>query len=151
MNWIKQNQSVLRAENYQSILDALADGIDLEEVGKKVVLPSTFIGGPRNMNQLYHDAMAIVRCRGDPDLFITVTCNPLWPEIQAAIEPGQTAEGRPDIVTYVEAYKQGCRERYIRDYEPVEVETSNPRKRPHEESDDESDDGDYRSFLHKAA
>src|SRR5437016_4219140 len=52
---------------------------------------------------------------------------------------------------YVETYKHDCRERYIRDYQSVEVEASNPRERQREESDEESDDGDYRSFLHKAA
>ena len=59
--------------------------------------------------------------------------------------------GGGEVGQYVEAYKQGCHERYIRNYEPVNLEASNPRKRQHEESDDESDDGDYRSFLHRAA
>jgi hypothetical protein len=56
-------------------------------------------------------------------------------------EPGQ----------YVEKYKRECRERYIKNYESINAGDSNPRKRPHEESDDESDEGDYRSFLHTAA
>ena len=55
-------------------------------------------------------------------------------------EPGQ----------YVEKYKQECRGRYVKNYEPLEVGDSNPRKRPHEESDEESDADDYRSFLNKA-
>lgn len=33
------------------------------------------------MQQLYQDATAIVRKYGRPDLFITMTCNPRWPEI----------------------------------------------------------------------
>jgi hypothetical protein len=51
---------------------------------------------------------------------------------------------------WVEKYKKECRNRYLRHYEPLEIDDSNPRKRPHEESDDESDDGDYRSFLHES-
>jgi hypothetical protein len=51
-------------------------------VGKMVILPSTFIGSPRNMMQNYQDAMAIVSKFGKPDLFIIMTCNPKWREIE---------------------------------------------------------------------
>ena len=47
------------------------------------------------------DAMAIVRSLGKPHLFITVTCNPNWPEIQRELLPGQTAADRPDLVARV--------------------------------------------------
>jgi len=50
-------------------------------IGKMIILPSTFIGSPRNMLQNYQDAMAIVSKFGKPDLFITMTCNPKWREI----------------------------------------------------------------------
>jgi hypothetical protein len=55
------------------------------------------------MVQNYHDGMAISRVRGAPDLFITFTCNPKWQEISdaLALEPGQSASDRPDIVTRV--------------------------------------------------
>jgi hypothetical protein len=53
------------------------------------------------MSQLYHDAMAIVRNCGKPDLFITMTCNPRWPEIRDALLPNQTAQDRADIVARV--------------------------------------------------
>jgi hypothetical protein len=36
------------------------------------------------MAQWYQDAMALVRHYGKPDLFITMTCNPYWPEIEKA-------------------------------------------------------------------
>src|SRR5437879_11052764 len=65
------------------------------------ILPSSFKGGPREMWQLYQDAMAIVRYCGKPDLFITMTCNPLWPEITANLLPGQSAQDRPDLVSRV--------------------------------------------------
>jgi Helitron helicase-like domain at N-terminus len=53
------------------------------------------------MYQLYHDTMVIVRKCGKPDLFITMTCNPKWPEIVEALLPGQVPQDRPDIVARV--------------------------------------------------
>ena len=45
--------------------------------------------------------MAIVQKFGKPTLFITMTCNPDWREIQEALNPGETAFDRPDICTRV--------------------------------------------------
>jgi len=60
------------------------------------------------MVQLYQDAMAVVRKFGKPDLFITFTCNPEWPEIQVELlefdgNPAkkQAARSRPDLVSCV--------------------------------------------------
>lgn len=50
---------------------------------------------------------------------------------------------------YAEQYKENCRNRYIREYEQVEVSNFNLRKHPREESDDEDDPDDYRSFLNR--
>lgn len=52
---------------------------------------------------LYQDCMAIVRCMGKPDLFITFTCNPAWPEITSSLLPfgNQTPADRPDLVSRV--------------------------------------------------
>lgn len=51
--------------------------------------------------------MAICRCVGYPDLFLTFTCNPKWPEINHFIEEiqGQKSEDRPDIVCRVFSIK----------------------------------------------
>lgn len=107
--FLKHNQGQLRAENYATVQnlmneDAFGPNHNLANVGQKVILPSSFTGGPRYMNQKYQDAMAIVREFGKPDLFITITCNPKWPEIQEALaaEGGDLkAEDRPDIVCRV--------------------------------------------------
>src|SRR5277367_4689491 len=69
--------------------------------GKAIILPSSFQGSPRNMQQNYQDAMAIVRKYGKPDLFITMTCNPKWAEIMTNLEYSQSAEMRPDLVARV--------------------------------------------------
>ena len=44
-------------------------------------MPSTYKGCSRNLQQLYQDAMAIIRAFGKPDLFFTITCNPKCSEI----------------------------------------------------------------------
>lgn len=69
----------------------------------RLVLPSSFIGGPRYMIQNYQDAMAICRWARPPDLFITFTCNPKWAEIQYFLDliPGQKPTDTPDIVARV--------------------------------------------------
>ena len=53
------------------------------------------------MQQLYQDAMTIVGQIGKSDLFITMTCNPNWPEIQLALLFEQTSQDRPDICACV--------------------------------------------------
>lgn len=68
---------------------------------KKIILPSSFTGSPRCMHQLYQDAMSIVRKFGKPDLFITFTCNPNWPEIKNALLGNQTPADRPDLTARV--------------------------------------------------
>ena len=53
------------------------------------------------MYQLYQDAIAIVCHFGKPDLFITFTCNPKWPEIKRELLPNQIAADRPDLTARV--------------------------------------------------
>ena len=66
-----------------------------------VILPSTFVGSPRYMPQKYYDAMTIVRHSGRPDLLITFTYNPKFPEILSQLQVYQDASARPDIVSRV--------------------------------------------------
>lgn len=105
LSWIRQNQEKLRADVYQGLMDHLRDDAvvinDPSNLGRLVVLPSSFSGGPRFMQKCYQDSMAIVRKFGKPDLFITMTCNPQWPEIQESLLQGQTANDRPDIIARV--------------------------------------------------
>ena len=51
------------------------------------------------MKNNYLDAMTICKHFGFPDLFITFTCNPKWPEITRFCEKRNLkVEDRPDIV-----------------------------------------------------
>ncbi|KAG2210809.1 hypothetical protein INT45_013594 [Circinella minor] len=100
--YIRLNQSRLRSDLYSNVADAVLLGDnDMSNVSRRYILPSSFTGSPRHMQQLYQDAMSIVRQFGKPDLFITFTCNPSWPEIQNALLPGQSAPNRPDITSRI--------------------------------------------------
>ncbi|XP_071581345.1 uncharacterized protein [Temnothorax nylanderi] len=65
--------------------------------GIPVILPSSFMGSPRNMQERYQDAMSLVRKFGKPDIFLTMTCNPQCPEIKENLD-GCPLEYRPDLV-----------------------------------------------------
>lgn len=99
IKWIRLNQDVIKADLYQGLKDTFE--ADQSAIGRRVILPSTFAGSPRQMSQLYHDAIALVREYGYPSLFITMTANPAWPEIAACLMYGQVASDRPDIVRRV--------------------------------------------------
>ena len=102
LNYCLHNQNELRAELYQGLSDSVNAGdTNGSSVGRKLVLPSSFTGSPINMNQLYQDAMAIVRRYGKPDLFITFTCNPKWSEITNNLLNGQGPSDRPDLISHV--------------------------------------------------
>ncbi|XP_044575150.1 uncharacterized protein LOC123258957 [Cotesia glomerata] len=102
LNWIRNNQKKLRSEEYVLLKDALTknDG-QSSTIGKMVVLPSSFTGGPRYIHERTQDAMTYVRHYGRPDLFITFTCNPKWPEITELLRQGQKSHDRHDIVARV--------------------------------------------------
>ena len=94
------NQKDLRAELYRGLLDAIGSQAQNENVlvGTLVILHSTFQGSPRYMQQNYQDAVSVVRKFGRPDLFITFTCNPTWPEIKSVMQGTQRPGNRPDIM-----------------------------------------------------
>ncbi|KAL3651873.1 hypothetical protein CASFOL_004875 [Castilleja foliolosa] len=101
---MRSNQRELRADLYKNVSDAIVRGDTTSDaVGKRIVLPASFTGSPRYMMQCYQVAMGICRSMGNPDLFITFTANPKWPEIRYMLDeiPGQNPEDRPDIVTHV--------------------------------------------------
>ena len=111
----RQNQKALRADTYKNIRDITderrrdlaprEDGMFHDDhqqpaIGRKI-LSSSFTGSPRFYNAKFQDGMAIIGEYHKPDFFITMTCNPNWPEIQEALLPGQKPQDRPDVVTRV--------------------------------------------------
>ena len=103
LNFLRLNQKNLRADLYKNICDAInSDETNkATDIGKTVILPSSFSGGPRHMEQLFQDAMACMRIHGKPDLFVTFTTNPKWPEIINELEDFQTPNDRPDLIAKV--------------------------------------------------
>uniref|UniRef100_A0A0R0JJH4 Helitron helicase-like domain-containing protein n=1 Tax=Glycine max TaxID=3847 RepID=A0A0R0JJH4_SOYBN len=60
------------------------------------------VKGPRYMDQLYFDGMAIYNHVGYPNLFITLTSNPNWPEIHRLLTPlNLKATDRPNILSCI--------------------------------------------------
>lgn len=98
--FIRTQQKKLRCDSYKSLNVAVENGnTDASTSGKRILLPSSFTGGSRYMMQKYLDAMAICKSVGYPDLFITVTCNPKWPEVYRCLHDDDlNPEDRPDIL-----------------------------------------------------
>ncbi|XP_076954306.1 uncharacterized protein LOC143628662 [Bidens hawaiensis] len=104
LDYVRLNQNLFRIEFLQGVHDAIAKGDTKgRSVGKRVILPSSFTGGPRYMYKHYHDALAICRVYGNPQFFITFTCNVKWQEIVRYMTqfPSLKAQDRPDIVCRV--------------------------------------------------
>ncbi|GAA0145809.1 hypothetical protein LIER_05911 [Lithospermum erythrorhizon] len=92
----------MRSELYQGIVDSVMAGESRgSELGQQIILLASFIGDPRDMRRRYLDAMALVQRFGKRNLFITITCNLEWNEIQEEIVPGQHSHFRPDLTTRV--------------------------------------------------
>ena len=104
LQFLQHNQKTLWADLYNGLADA-ANAADHQHnprsIGIPVILPSSFIGGARNMFQLCQDSLALGAFYNKIDLFVTITANPKWPEIMDALLPGQTPSDRPDLVARV--------------------------------------------------
>lgn len=101
LKWYRDHQKELRADLYKGLAEAVLRGVTSPATaGKRVVLPSKFVGGARYMIQNYQDAMAICGWVGYPDLFITFTCNHKWPELLEFLKKHNLKpEDRPDLVS----------------------------------------------------
>jgi hypothetical protein len=100
LRFIHQNQVNLCADLYHGIRDMELQDHNLAHVGRFIVLPATFNGGERYMGQL-----SVRNGSGldvwKPDLFITITCNPQWPEVIENFLPNRHPGDRPDILARV--------------------------------------------------
>ena len=134
LSFLRFNQSKLRATNHTRLLELLGDaamarnevsawteGITSRatgQIGRLVVLPATYIGGDRYMRMKMHDIISISNSLGHPDVFLTMTCNPYWPEITDAIFEGQKSQDRPDICNRVFKMKQKILLEYLKSENP---------------------------------
>lgn len=97
-------QKKYRSSPYNTLANSVSNGTTSgSSTGQRIILPSSFTGGPRYMYQNYQDSIAICRKYGCPDLFVTFTSNATWPEVLEALSsiPGQQPSDRPSIVNRV--------------------------------------------------
>ncbi|XP_016173104.1 uncharacterized protein LOC107615564 [Arachis ipaensis] len=114
-NYIHSDQEKLRCEMYKGVKETVLNGETTpSSCGKRIILPSSFTGGHGYMIQNYQDAMAICMAVGYPDLFITFTCNPKWPDVEDFLNNRElNPQDRPDIWYTIEFQKHGLPHAYI--------------------------------------
>jgi hypothetical protein len=103
LEFLRKNQYKLRVGKYKNLTETQSNVPNgSKKRDKRMVLPSSFVGGKRYMDQLYFDGMAISAAVGFPDLFLTFTCNPNWPEIKQVLQQmNLKPQDRPDLITRV--------------------------------------------------
>ena len=77
LEWIREHQKDIRADLYNGLADAMdAEDTDASKLGRRIVLPSSYISGDRFMQQLYYNSIAIASKYRIPHYFLTFTANP---------------------------------------------------------------------------
>jgi len=99
MGQSRQTSDALTEHEEQDRRAAAAGYID--EPKNESYLPSSVHGSPRHMAALAKNALILVSEFGCPHIFLTLTCNPKWPEIMSQLLNGQTAFDRPDVTAAV--------------------------------------------------
>nr|XP_017248417.1 PREDICTED: uncharacterized protein LOC108219459 [Daucus carota subsp. sativus] len=102
--WYRTHQTTLRSELYSHICDTIRSGdLDKSNLGKNFILPTGYVGSKRYIQQNFQDALAVCRHIGHPDIFLTMTSNPMWPEVIEMMKliPYGTPVDNPDIVARV--------------------------------------------------
>jgi hypothetical protein len=101
LDWHRRSQEYIFGGPSADIGEDANTPDDPHGQNKKTFLAQSFHGGRRHLQSLARKGLVIVSEIGRPTVFITVTCNQYWPEIQEALLPSQTAFDRPDIVNRV--------------------------------------------------
>lgn len=99
--WLRTHQTNLRDDLYTNIAKKVAAGnSDSSTHGKGFILPANFLGSKRYMQQNFQDALAVCRIVGHPDIFLTITCNPMWDEILEMMKflPRCSPQNSPDVI-----------------------------------------------------
>ena len=73
----------------------------IDEPRRESYLPDSVHGSQRHLSVLAKNVLALVSEYGCPHVFLTLTCNPEWPEIQSQLINGQTVFDRPDVTVPV--------------------------------------------------
>jgi hypothetical protein len=113
LHWHKHNQSYIfggsnsrrggESDSATTFGENSVDNVeeDVTAMSSESFLGQSCHGSRRHLRKLATNAITIVSEHDSPTMFLTMTCNPLWPEIVEALLPGQSAFDRPDICTQV--------------------------------------------------
>ena len=86
--WARNEQHNVRAwmsANVQDKLRRQAEAYGRLHVAGKVYLPNSIPGCHAYQRRFFHDALHLSRTRGPSHLFVTMTCNPNWPEVRGLL------------------------------------------------------------------
>ncbi len=73
----------------------------IDESKRESYLPDSVHGSQRHLSVLAKNALVLVSEYGCPHVFLTITCNIEWPEIQSQLINGQTVFDCPDVTVPV--------------------------------------------------
>ncbi len=73
----------------------------IDEPKRESYLPDSVHGSQCHLSALAKNALVSVSEYGCPHVFLTLTCNPEWPEIQSQLINGQTTFDCPDVTVRV--------------------------------------------------
>ena len=80
---------------------AFESGAQEDEFTLESSIPASFLGSRQWASRQVADCLALARVYRQPSLFITVTTNPRWPEIQQRLRPGQHPLDLPHVLARV--------------------------------------------------
>lgn len=101
LRFLRLNQKKLRVDDYINLKDSVSPDDNSNDFGKMVILPSSFLGGPRHLHEYAQDALTYVRYGGKPTFFITFTFNPKCKEMQENLFEGQQNKDRHDLIARI--------------------------------------------------
>jgi len=103
LDWQKRNQETIYGgtKNVEKFLNQDDGDNGNNDSNNKTFLSSSVHGSRRHLRNLANNALEVVNELGPPTLFITLTCNPQWPEIQSQLFNGDSPFDRPSIVNRV--------------------------------------------------
>lgn len=86
---------------YHGIINNIIGEASTVKVGKRIILPSSFIRGSKDMHNRYMKVMTLVQCFGKPNIFLTMIFNLSWRKILNELEPHKEVHNRSDLVVRV--------------------------------------------------
>ena len=99
------HQNTILAKKYNQLQDQINVG-DVERSGRVMILPASYTGSDRWYAKKYKNAMAIVRVKGKPTFFITMTIYVKCQEVMDLIHLGESPYDRPDLICRVYEMKK---------------------------------------------